>query len=232
MTRVSLVIPCYNEAAGLDKLFRRCIEVCSDSRVEIVLVNNGSSDNSEAKFRELSQKGHDQIKIVSVPENLGYGHGIVQGLKACTSEFIGWTHADLQTDPIDVIQALELIQGKTAPVFVKGKRFGRPMSDVVFTVGMSLYESLLLRTLLWDINAQPTIFPAEFFQGWVEPPSDFSLDLFAYYMAKRENLAIKRFKVRFGAREFGSSSWNVNWGSKVKFIKRTIKFSRELAKRF
>ena len=49
---------------------------------------------------------------------------------------------------------------------------------------MSLFETLLLRTRLWDINAQPTMFHRDFFASWDRPPHDFSLDLYAYYGAK------------------------------------------------
>ena len=39
---------------------------------------------------------------------------------------------------------------------------------------MSLFETLLLRTRLWDINAQPTMFHRDFFASWDRPPHDFS----------------------------------------------------------
>ena len=56
----------------------------------------------------------------------------------------------------------------------------------------------------------------------------FSLDLYAYYLARSRGLAVKRFPVRFGERAHGTSHWNVNWAAKRKFIKRTIAFSLEL----
>ena len=96
---------------------------------------------------------------------------------------------------------------------------------------MSFFEMLLLRRFFWDINAQPTVFSRRFFESWQDPPHDFSLDLFAYYKAKESGLPIKRFPVHFGDRKYGLSHWNIDWKSKIKFIKRTIDFSLELRKK-
>ena len=69
--------------------------------------------------------------------------------------------------------------------------------DNVFTFGMSVFETLYLGVRLWDINAQPNIFHRSFYESWQTPPHDFSLDLFAYYMAKQKRLDLVRFPVRF-----------------------------------
>ena len=70
----------------------------------------------------------------------------------------------MQTDPQDTIRGLEIFEKHGGNVFVKGARHGRPFMDVVFTVGMSFFESILLRKPFWDINAQPTMFPRAFFE--------------------------------------------------------------------
>ena len=96
---------------------------------------------------------------------------------------------------------------------------------------MSIFETVLLRTRLWDINAQPNIFSRSFFESWVNPPHDFSLDLYVYFTARHQGLPVYRFPVEFGERAHGVSHWNVNWAGKWKFIRRTIDFSFELKKR-
>lgn len=66
-------------------------------------------------------------RTVKVEINQGYGFGILSGLKETNSEYIGWTHADMQTDPYDTIRALEIIERKGNPenIYLKGKRKGR-----------------------------------------------------------------------------------------------------------
>ena len=68
----------------------------------------------------------------------------------------------------------------------------------------------------------------KFFKSWQNPPNDFALDLYSYYLAKKNNLKILRFPVKFDKRLYGSSKWNFGLNSKFKFIKRTIIYSINL----
>lgn len=225
----SLIIPCYNEAENLPLLLLRCKEITKNPDVEIILVDNGSTDSSPSVLRELLLQ-YPGCHSVRVERNQGYGFGILTGLKAASGDILGWTHADMQTDPEVVLRGLELFKKHGQNSFVKGHRYGRSLGDVAFTVGMSFFETMLLGKPLWDINAQPTMFTKKFFETWHEPPHDFSLDLFAYYQAHLAGLEVHRFPVLFGKRAHGVSHWNVNWAAKRKFIRRTIDFSLQLRK--
>jgi glycosyltransferase involved in cell wall biosynthesis len=229
--KLSLVIPCYNEAANLPTLLTRCAKLAQAGDIEIVLVDNGSTDNSPQVLAQLLPS-HPGCRSVRVERNQGYGHGILSGLRAASGDILAWTHADMQTDPMDALEGLSLFQTHGPGIFVKGRRYGRPLADVVFTMGMSAFETALLQTPLWDINAQPTMFSKDFFETWDQSaPKDFSLDLYAYYQARKASLPVHRFQVKFGERLHGTSHWNVNWAAKRKFIKRTVDFSLQLRKR-
>ncbi len=228
MKKLSLVIPCYNESESIPELLASCNKAFCGKDIEVIIVDNGSTDNTQKVVCKLLNE-YKFVTLVSVQKNIGYGHGIVQGLKKASGEIIGWTHADLQTNPADAIQGMQFFN-HTDCVFVKGKRYGRPMSDVLFTIGMSLFETLLMKTRMWDINAQPTLFHRSFFDSWEDPPNDFSLDLFAYFIAKEKCLSIKRFPVLFSERVYGESHWNINFSEKYKFIKRTLQYSFLLKK--
>ena len=227
--KFSLVIPCYNEAANLPLLLERCKGLAQGSDIEVILVDNGSTDNSPEVLLSLLPL-YTGCRSVRVEKNQGYGFGILTGLKAAKGDILGWTHADMQTDPQDALQGLAFFEKHGLDIFVKGQRYGRPFTDVVFTLGMSVFETLLLGKPLWDINAQPTLFSRSFFETWLEPPHDFSLDLYAYYLARHKRFEIYRFPVKFGERAHGVSHWNVNWAAKRKFISRTVDFSLQLRK--
>ena len=228
--RFSLVIPCYNEAANLPLLLERCKELVVRPDIEVVLVDNGSTDSTAEVLQNLLPQ-YPGCRSIRVENNQGYGFGILSGLRAAEGQILGWTHADMQTDPQDALQGLDLFEEHGDNIFVKGRRYGRPFMDVVFTVGMSLFETLLLAKPMWDINAQPVMFPRKFFDAWSSPPDDFSLDLYAYYQAQIQVLKVCRFPVMFGERAHGVSHWNVNWAAKWKFIRRTIDFSLQLKKK-
>ena len=227
--KLTLVVPCYNEAANLPVLLPRCADLAKAGDGEVLLVDNGSTDDSPRVLAELLPN-YPACRSIRVKENRGYGFGILAGLRAARGEILGWTHADMQTDPLDAIRGLALFERYGERIFVKGSRYGRPYDDVVFTIGMSVFETLLLGRPFWDINAQPTMFSRAFFQTWRDAPHDFSLDLFAYYQAKRLNLPVYRFPVHFGERAHGVSHWNLNMAAKCTFIRRTVNFSMQLRK--
>ena len=224
--KLSIVVPCYNEEQNIPLILNRFGEIIEREDIEVILVDNGSTDDSALVLAELLPK-YAFARTVRVEVNQGYGYGILQGLRQCRGEYIGWT---MQTDPGDILKALGIIEREQGLVFVKGNRKGRPLFDVFFTAGMSLFETFYLHTKLYDINAQPNIFPRVFFDEWKNPPYDFALDLYALYMARRKNLKVIRFPVLFPERIYGESKWNTGLKAKWKFIKRTMEFSVKLKK--
>ena len=224
---LSVVIPCYNEKENLPLLLERFSQVITED-ITVVLVDNGSTDGSAEVFRALLPD-RPFARLVMVEVNQGYGYGILQGLRSCGTDYIGWTHADLQTDPADVVRAWELVKSRQGrDVYIKGNREGRPLTDEFFTFGMGVFETFYLGHRLSDINAQPNLFPRTFFESWKNPPYEFALDIYSAYKAGERGLEMVRFPVRFPERLHGESKWNTGLGSKWKFIKRTIGFSRKL----
>jgi len=229
--KLSIVVPCYNEEKNIPLILEKFNKVINRDDIEVILVNNGSTDNSKKIMNQLVSI-YNFARVVTVENNQGYGFGITSGLKEAQGEFIGYTHADMQTDPSDVLNALEIIEKQDNPkqCYVKGDRKGRSLFDQIFTWGMSAFESVYLGMKLWDINAQPNIFPKSFFESLTNIPKDFSLDLYLLYIAKKQGMKIIRFDVLFPERIHGESSWNTGFSAKWKFIKRTIDFSIKLKK--
>ena len=232
---LSLVIPCYNEEkniplilAALQKTF-----AARAAEVEVILVNNGSTDNSAAVLAaELARAQAPYLKTTLVPKNLGYGYGILQGLEVATGNVLAWTHADMQTDPHDVLKAYDLFcSQKGEKVFIKGRRLNRALLETLFTFGMQLLASIALKTRLEDINAQPKVFSRDFYATYMrlQAPHDFSLDLFALYQARNNGFKVLDFPVTFAPRlhgeaKGGGGSWKMRW----KLIKRTWAYIFEL----
>lgn len=227
--KLSVVIPCYNEEKNIPLILKKFSEVISAEEMEVILVNNGSTDDSARVFDELLPE-YQFAKTVLVEVNQGYGYGILQGLKAARGDFVGWTHADMQTDPGDVIKAYHLLEEKNwdKKIYIKGNRKGRGLFDDFFTVGMGMFESIYLGKRMSDVNAQPNFFSREFYETWHNPPYDFALDLYAFYMARKNNIGIIRFPVQFPPRIYGTSHWNTGFKAKWKFICRTVEFSKKL----
>ncbi|MBL0686996.1 MAG: glycosyltransferase [Sulfurospirillum sp.] len=229
--KLSIIVPCYNEEKNIPLILEKFNAVINRDDIEVLLVNNGSTDNSKEMMDNLVPQ-YSFARVVLVEVNQGYGYGISSGLKEAQGEFIGYTHADMQTDPADVLKALDIIEQEEDPThcYIKGDRKGRAVFDQFFTMGMSAFETLYLGKKLWDINAQPNIFHKSFFEKLTNIPKDFSLDLYFLYTAQKQGLKVIRFDVIFPKRIHGESSWNTGLSSKWKFIKRTIDFSVKLKK--
>ncbi len=111
---LSIILPCYNEQDNLEFLFNSLDPVAAAHQdLEIILVNNGSTDNSADVFeQELAKRNQNIFKVVNVEKNIGYGYGILTGLRAAKGDILSVTHADRQTDPMDVLKALRIYKNK------------------------------------------------------------------------------------------------------------------------
>lgn len=232
--KLSIVIPCYNEEKNIPVIFSKLnvlLDGKSKEECEVLLVNNGSTDSSSQVLNsELSKTNHN-IRVVNVPQNKGYGYGILQGLESAQGEFLSWTHADLQTDPSDVFKALDIYElSPLKPVLVKGFRKNRKFSEFFFSWGMGMLSSLVLGTKLTEINAQPKLFKKDFYVKIKDKaPFDFSLDLYFLYQAKQQGKIVD-FPVFFLPRLYGEAKGGSGSSLKVriKLIKRTLNYIFEL----
>ena len=224
--KLSIVIPCFNEANNLDILLAELQKVSSKmTGIEIIIVNNGSTDNTELNLIKLAKIYGDWLKIIKVEENLGYGHGIMQGVLASRGALISWCHADLQTSPQQVINAYNAyVESPFDKKVVKGTRFGRSLFDTFFTSGMSLLTSLLFMRSLGDVNAQPKLFNRGFIPFLRNYPNDFSLDLFFLLQAHKNNFSVIEIPVEFKNRVFDEAKGGGSLKGKIKLIIRTFRY--------
>ena len=227
----SIVVPCFNEAANLSALIENFRSLALVQRnIEVLLVNNGSTDETAAVL-EREIRSDDGIRVVNVPSpDVGYGHGIMSGLRAARGRYLAWTHADGQTPPIDAITGLGLLRTSSDPsrTLVKGRRRGRPIGAQLFTGGMDAAARTLLGAGFVDVNAQPKCFPRALLSLATTAPNDLSLDLYFFWLARHHGFGVQTFDVHFGTRRAGESKWAFNWRSRARHIERTLRFMNTL----
>ena len=227
---LSVIVPCYNEEENIPLIVSKFNKILkeSDEEIEVILVNNGSIDDSKNIFTQNISNSSQDIKVLNVEKNIGYGHGILSGLKIAKGDILSWTHADLQTDPRDIISALNEFKKHNDPLLViKGKRRNRNVLDAFFTWGMQVYCALKLNSRLNDINAQLKLFRRKFYEkNFKNPPLDFSLDLFLLINAKK----IKTVDIYFHKRKLGEAKGGGSIKGKIKLIKRTLSYIKKLKK--
>ena len=73
MYLLSVIIPCYNESDNITAIFNKLS--LFDNNVEIVFVDNGSTDNTAERIsNKVAEINRINIKCISVSTNIGYGH--------------------------------------------------------------------------------------------------------------------------------------------------------------
>ena len=94
---LTIIVPCYNEEKNLNKLLYNIQELLNlNSFIKVFLVDNGSTDNSNKMIKNNPIFKLQNFELIEVKKNIGYGNGIMQGLKKVDTKFYSWTHADLQ----------------------------------------------------------------------------------------------------------------------------------------
>jgi undecaprenyl-phosphate 4-deoxy-4-formamido-L-arabinose transferase len=105
---LSVVIPVYNEEAGLAKLFARLYPALDALKVpyEIIFVNDGSRDRSAALLREQFQKRPEVTRVVLLNGNFGQHMAVLAGFERVRGERIVTLDADLQNPPEEIAKLL------------------------------------------------------------------------------------------------------------------------------
>ena len=147
---LSVVIPCYNEAATIERLVTavRAIGVAT----EIICIDDGSSDGTREKLTALAESGHvDHLHFH--PQNRGKGAAIRTGLAAATGDVVVVQDADLEYDPREIPSLLQpILDGKADAVYGSRFRGGAPGRVLYFwhRVGNGLLT--LLSNMMTNLN--------------------------------------------------------------------------------
>lgn len=137
MTRVlSVVVPAYNERRTIAELLRRVAEAPLPEGIglEIVVVDDGSTDGTRDRMRELlaERKSEDPpLRFFEQPKNRGKGAALRRGFAEATGEWIVVQDADLEYDPRDYRKLLQPVLDDGAEV-VYGSRFAGGPHRVLF----------------------------------------------------------------------------------------------------
>jgi dolichol-phosphate mannosyltransferase len=110
MKLVSIVIPAYNEAAFIGDLLRAIARV--DTRAlgfdkEVLVVNDGSTDSTEAIARSFEKDG---VRCFTQVPNQGKGRAVERGIREATGDYILIQDADMEYDPVDYLPLLAALQ--------------------------------------------------------------------------------------------------------------------------
>lgn len=132
-TKVSCIIPAFNEAKTIAGVVKTCLQTPEIG--EIIVVNDGSTDKSLDKLALFGS----QIKVINLPKNRGKGYAVAQGVKAAKFEILLFLDADLiNFEP-------HLLSSIINPVIQQG---------VEMTIGVITPFKILHYPSFWQLSGQ------------------------------------------------------------------------------
>ena len=112
MSKISIVVPMYNEQEALDILYRelkRVTETIPDHEFEYLFVNDGSKDATLDEIRKLA-KQDARVRYVSFSRNFGKEAAMYAGLKSASGDYVALMDADMQDPPALLPQMIQMIE--------------------------------------------------------------------------------------------------------------------------
>ncbi len=142
----SIVIPAYNEEQSVSDILRRSLAAAEKikaaglgiSDVEVILVNDGSSDKTEAIAREF--KG---AAVLSHHRNRGYGAAIKTGFAGARGDLLGFLDADGTCDPDFFIELISLCLKENLDVAVGSRLHSDARMPAVRVLGNRIFRALV-----------------------------------------------------------------------------------------
>lgn len=103
MIKYSIILPSYNEETNINEIYTRIYKTVSNltEEYEVIFINDGSTDNTEQKIRELHGQ-NSRVKLINFSRNFGHQTAVTAGLNYAKGEVIALLDSDLQ-DPPEVL---------------------------------------------------------------------------------------------------------------------------------
>ncbi|HEX6217485.1 MAG TPA: glycosyltransferase family 2 protein [Vicinamibacterales bacterium] len=104
MPGLSVFFPAYNDAGTIASLVISAVKVAASLTpdYEVIVVNDGSKDDTAKILDELATIYPDHVRIVHHPKNRGYGGALRTGFATATKELVFYTDGDAQYDPAEM----------------------------------------------------------------------------------------------------------------------------------
>lgn len=224
--QISLILPCYNEAEAIPYTFPQLANAFREAghRLELIGVDNGSSDETGARLQELRDQGSPVVPV-KVEVNQGYGFGLLSGIPHARAPWIGFLPADGQVDAEDVVRLYEALAPCGSNTMGKVRRrfrmdgSGRKLISIAYN---ALVWSLFPGLGSIDVNGTPKILHRETLERMQLESKQWFLDpeilIKAYYM-KVEVLEMNAF-----ARMRGTGLSHVRASTCWEFFRQLLKF--------
>jgi len=206
---LSIVVPIYNEEESLPFLVNQLLEVLQpmEETFELVLVNDGSSDNSAEVIRKLSFEIPELVGVL-LRKNYGQTAAMAAGFDISSGEIVVTLDGDLQNDPADI----PLLVNKIRDGFdlVSGWRYRRQDAAISRKLPSKIANRLIGKVTGVRLNDYGCSLKAYRKEVLTDMRLYGELHRFLPVLANIEGARITEVKVNHRARQFGSSKYGID----------------------
>lgn len=194
---ISIIIPCYNEQDRIMKTINQIVDMLPDWNLQIVVVNDGSTDLTKHRILEMIKLYPEIVTMVSYEHNVGKGYAVHSGFEVCKHKRRLIIDADLSVSPdyIDILQSHYRLSGQG---IIKGQRVQKVKQPMFrLFVGKSWKLLVWMLTGLWmDTQCPFTLLinlPEKFYQDL--KIHGFAFDVELIYKAQKKGYSVTKKNV-------------------------------------
>jgi glycosyltransferase involved in cell wall biosynthesis len=223
--KLSVIVPVFNERTTVAEVLRRirAVELPGGIEVEVVVVDDGSSDGTDKVLTALSDS---TVRIINHPDNRGKGAAIRTGMEAIRGDLVLIQDADLEYDPADWVILLEpLLKGKAQVVY--GSRFTGQRKNMLplHWIGnrfLSLVTNVLYSSTLSDMETCYKLFDRRVLEGITIESDRFDFEPEITAKVLRRGVRIYEVPISYAGREVDEGkkiTWRDGFGALRALVK-------------
>lgn len=213
---ISVFLPAYNEEENIKSCVLSVRKYLNQrfKDYEILVISDGSTDNTDKIVRELSQRDQ-HIKLISRKKKLGYGAALRSGFAHCSKELIFYTDSDNQFNIEDMDRLFPLLQTYN---IISGYRIKRqhPLMRIFIAWVYNLLIRILFNLDVRDIDASFKLYKREVFKNMRLKANTGLIDAEVLIKAKKKGFKIGQIGVTHYPRTKGQTAYEI--GKKNKFF--------------
>ncbi|MEI7860220.1 MAG: glycosyltransferase family 2 protein [Acidimicrobiales bacterium] len=221
---LSVIVPVFNERVTVAEVIRRIRAVEVPVDIEIIVVDDGSSDGTE---KVLTALGDSTVRILTHPVNRGKGAAIRTGMASARGDLLLIQDADLEYDPQDWPRLLDpILRGKAQVVY--GSRFTGERKNMLplHWIGnrfLSMVTNLLYSSTMSDMETCYKLFDREVLKGITIESDKFDFEPEITAKVLRRGYRIYEVPISYAGRE-ASEGKKITWRDGIGALRALIKY--------
>lgn len=229
MTRLTIIVPVYNEVLTIEEILRRVLAFEQEGiEKEVLVVDDGSTDGTRETLEQIARE-HADVRVLLQPQNRGKGAAVWRGIQEATGDLLLVQDADLEYDPRDYSKLIQPILDGVADV-VYGSRFSGTPRRVLYywhTVGNRLLtgmSNMFTDLNLTDMETGYKVFRSEVFKNIVIRSERFGFEPEVTAKVAQHHFRLYEVPISYQGREYWEGK-KINWKDGVAALWTIVRFN-------